>query len=170
MDSRSTDAEVAHLVAVFADCSLPRSHWDHRAHLVVALAHLQGVEFEAGLGRLRSGIRRYNAAWGRADGYHETLTVFWARLVAAFLAAEGEGRPPGELALATVLCARYGDRQALPFCTTHVLQPGALTERRGPALLAAPANRAGEDPLRSLRQVPGIQRGQHPSGSQRLKI
>jgi len=113
MDSCYTDAEVAHLVAAFADCSLPRSHWDHRAHLVVALTHLQGVEFEVGLGRLRSGIRRYNAASGRADGYHETLTVFWARVVAAFLAAEGEGRPLGELA--TVLCARYGNRQALPF-------------------------------------------------------
>jgi hypothetical protein len=84
-------AEVEALVRGWETCALPRERWTHAAHLTVALWHLLHYDYEEAVGRVRSGIMRYNEAHGvvttRTGGYHETLTVFWMRHVAHFLAA-----------------------------------------------------------------------------------
>jgi hypothetical protein len=88
---RTTD-EIFSLVRRFEDCTLPRSEWTHAAHLTVALWHLLQFDWPEATERVRQGIRRYNAAHGirptPTGGYHETLTLFWLRVVRSYL--EGE--------------------------------------------------------------------------------
>ena len=84
-----TAGEVLELVRRFEDCTLPRAEWTHAAHLVVAPWHLLQYEPREAAERLRRGIKRYNAAHGivttPTGGYHETLTLFWLRVVRSFL-------------------------------------------------------------------------------------
>ncbi|HEX8556604.1 MAG TPA: hypothetical protein VF668_00650 [Pyrinomonadaceae bacterium] len=81
--------EIFALVRRFNDCTLPRAEWTHAAHLTVALWHLLEYDWPEAVGRVRRGIRRYNAALGAeaepARAYHETLTLFWMRVVRAHL-------------------------------------------------------------------------------------
>ena len=87
-----TTEEILSLVRRFEDCTLPREEWTHAAHLTVALWHLLQFDWPEAVARVRSGIKRYNAAHGivttPTGGYHETLTLFWLRTVRAFLEAE----------------------------------------------------------------------------------
>lgn len=96
-------AEVEGLVGDWESCALPWERWTHAAHLTVALWHLLHYEFEEALARVRTGIKRFNAAHGVGTtptrGYHETLTVFWMRYVANFLSESyNEGRALASLA------------------------------------------------------------------------
>jgi hypothetical protein len=77
--------EIKHLVREFEASTLPHSAWTHQAHLTVALWYLtQCPEVEA-ISRMRDGIQRLNHAHGipttKERGYHETLTLFWLKLV-----------------------------------------------------------------------------------------
>jgi hypothetical protein len=87
-----TTEEILALVRRFEDCTLPREEWTHAAHLTVALWHLLQFDWPEASARVRRGIKRYNAAHGilttPTGGYHETLTLFWLRVVRAFLEAE----------------------------------------------------------------------------------
>jgi flavin reductase (DIM6/NTAB) family NADH-FMN oxidoreductase RutF len=65
--------------------SLPRSQWSHAGH--VALGACYAVRYgEGAMAKTRDGIRRFNVATGTANtamsGYHETLTRFWATVIA----------------------------------------------------------------------------------------
>jgi hypothetical protein len=84
-----TAGEVLALVRRFEDCTLPRAEWTHAAHLTVALRHLLQYDPREATERMRRGIKRYNAAHGvvatPTGGYHETLTLFWLRVVRSFL-------------------------------------------------------------------------------------
>ena len=98
-----TTEEILALVRRFEDCTLPREEWTHAAHLTVALWHLLQFDWPEAVARVRRGIKRYNAAHGivttPTGGYHETLTLFWLRVVRAFLEAErNEARPLVRLA------------------------------------------------------------------------
>ena len=85
-------SEVESLVRRFESCALPFAEWTHAAHLTVALWHLLQYDWPEAVARVRSGIKRYNAAHGIVEtptgGYHETLTIFWMRTVRAYLEAE----------------------------------------------------------------------------------
>ena len=87
-----TTGEILALVRRFEDRTLPREEWTHAAHLTVALWHLLEFDWPEATARVRRGIRRYNAAHGipttPTGGYHETLTLFWLRVVRSFLEAE----------------------------------------------------------------------------------
>lgn len=98
-------------VAAWESGTLPKHEWSHAAHVAVgacyALRH--GA---AALDRTREGIRRYNAAVGTANtdssGYHETLTRFWAEVLAAEVAGQSD-----EWRAATQAVARYGEDRDL---------------------------------------------------------
>lgn len=66
--------------------TLPKHEWSHAAHVAVGACYAvrHGA---AALDRTREGILRYNSAVGTANtdasGYHETLTRFWAEVLAA---------------------------------------------------------------------------------------
>lgn len=68
---------------------LPKAEWTHAAHVAVGACY--AVRYGDGaLARTRDGIRRYNAAVGTPNtdtsGYHETLTRFWAAVIADLVA------------------------------------------------------------------------------------
>jgi hypothetical protein len=86
-----SDAEALALCRAFAAATLPKRAWTHRAHLTIALWHLSQAPAEDALGAIRAGIKRLNRALGTTDtetsGYHETITVLYVRLVAAWRSA-----------------------------------------------------------------------------------
>jgi len=111
-----TTEEMFGLLRRFEDCTLPREEWTHAAHLTVALWHLLQFDWPEAVTRVRRGIKRYNAAHGilttPTGGYHETLTVFWLRVVRGFLEAErNEAR--ALVSLANELAATHD--KGLPF-------------------------------------------------------
>jgi hypothetical protein len=86
-----TEASIQDLVVGFRSRTLPKEQWTHEAHLVTAIwFHVHHSPDEA-IAYLRSGIITYNDSLGGkntpTDGYHETMTLFWCRTVAAFVEA-----------------------------------------------------------------------------------
>ena len=81
--------DVERLVREFEACRLARVEWTHRAHLTVALWYLVRYTKRDATRMIRSGIKRYNRACGikttRTSGYHETITLFYIRVISRFL-------------------------------------------------------------------------------------
>ena len=81
----------------FEDCTLPFAEWTHRAHVRVAYIYLCQEPFDAALERMRTGVRRYNAAnnvpEGPTSGYNETTTVAFFHLIAAVRSAYANTHP-----------------------------------------------------------------------------
>jgi hypothetical protein len=81
--------EIESLVEAFQTHTLPRSHWTHQAHLIVALWYLIRYPLPEATEYIRQGIWEYNAAIGiqmtPTEGYHETLTRFWIHIVHRFV-------------------------------------------------------------------------------------
>lgn len=80
---------LAELVYQFEHRTLPLKQWTHQAHLSVGLwmVHTYGcAEAES---RMRTGIRAYNESTGGVNGpdqgYHETITLAWLRLLDLYL-------------------------------------------------------------------------------------
>ena len=83
----TSDDELAAIAAGVMDLSLPKPCWTHRAHFAAAL-WLLARRPDLDLPRVMPGlIRAYNEATGVAntdtDGYHETITQAWMRLLAS---------------------------------------------------------------------------------------
>lgn len=103
--------EIDSLIHAFQECSLPRNQWNHEAHLTVALWYLFYDSETEAINAIRNGIKRYNSAHGiestKDGGYHETLTLFWVRIVRRYLARESRNR--SIVHLANGLIAQYDD-------------------------------------------------------------
>ena len=80
-----TEEEIRVLVESFEACSFHPSEFRHYQHLTVALWYLQTLPFEEATGKVTRGIRRLAETYGKT-GYHETITLFWLRVVACFIA------------------------------------------------------------------------------------
>lgn len=105
-----TLGEIEGLIQAFENCTLPRSEWTHQAHLMVALWYLTHYSEPEAISDIRVSeaaslklrIQRYNLAQGikttKDSGYHETLTLFWVRIVCLYLATEGANRSLVDLA------------------------------------------------------------------------
>jgi hypothetical protein len=104
----------AALVAAFLAKTLPKPAWTHVAHLRVGLWHVRRLGEAAALRALRERIRAYNEAVGTANtdssGYHETLTVFYVRLIADFLERSGAEADRADEELEASLIAQCGAR------------------------------------------------------------
>lgn len=87
--------EIVSLIKAFENCTLPRSEWTHQAHLIVALWYLTHYSQPVATNCIRDRIQQYNYATAiktTADsGYHETLTLFWIRIVYQYLTCD-EGK------------------------------------------------------------------------------
>lgn len=81
--------EIKKVVEAFESCTLPRAQWTHAAHLTVAFWYLVCYPLPEAAEKIRGGIQRYNESQGikqtKDGGYHETLTLFWIRLVRHYL-------------------------------------------------------------------------------------
>ncbi|MBX3082130.1 MAG: hypothetical protein KF716_10900 [Anaerolineae bacterium] len=72
-----TDQE---FIQAFESCTL--TEFTHRDHIRMAWLYLRGDGTEAGLVKIRDGIRAFAHHLGADRKYHETITVFWAQVVA----------------------------------------------------------------------------------------
>ena len=95
-----TEEDIASLIEGFKSRTLPASRWTHEAHLITGLwfncnySELEAICF------LRNGIISYNISSGGENtpekGYHETLTLFWCRILKNFV-KKNEGLTLAEL-------------------------------------------------------------------------
>jgi hypothetical protein len=90
--------------------TLPKKSWTHGAHVGVAAYFAYEYPAEALVRVMRLGIRHYNLASGGANtednGYHETLTRFWASEVGNLVCS---GRFGSRLEAARAALARFGE-------------------------------------------------------------
>jgi hypothetical protein len=118
------------------------AEFPHRAHLRMAWLYLRGEDFEDGSGKIRAAIQGLAAAKGAQDKYHETITLFWARLV--------------DYAIA--LTPEIGDFDSFIAAHEHLLNPRLLTLHYSAALLAA-SRAAWAAP--DLIPLPGMEKATH---------
>lgn len=77
----SNNAEVETLVQAFETATIPPSQFTHIAHMAVALSYLDRLPLSAALTRMREKLFQFTAHNHLVDLYHETLTIFWMRLL-----------------------------------------------------------------------------------------
>lgn len=65
----------------FEDGTLPPGELPHRGHIRMAWLYLRAYGWDEGLICIRSGIQQFAARLGATNKYHETITIFWARVV-----------------------------------------------------------------------------------------
>jgi hypothetical protein len=105
-------SELEDFIRAFEDRTFPIARWNHAAHLRMACWYLSHLPHEQAVSTIRNGIQEYNVAQGGENtptsGYHETLTIFWSRVILQFL----EKSPKMELPVTIdVLVAEYGDKR-----------------------------------------------------------
>jgi hypothetical protein len=83
-----TEQQFNDLVTRFNSLELPKEAWTHHAHILVAFWHVWRYDESDSLMKVRRAIRAHNDAVGTINsensGYHETLTVFWLKVVRYF--------------------------------------------------------------------------------------
>jgi hypothetical protein len=77
----------AALVAAFESTELSGDQFSHVEHVRVAWWYLRTLPLAEALGRCSAGIRRFAAANGAADKYHETITVAFMLVISERVAA-----------------------------------------------------------------------------------
>ncbi|MBI1278397.1 MAG: hypothetical protein GC179_09740 [Anaerolineaceae bacterium] len=65
----------------FEDGTLTPAEFSHRGHIRMAWLYLRAYGWDDGLTRIREGIQKFAGRLGASNKYHETITVFWARVV-----------------------------------------------------------------------------------------
>jgi hypothetical protein len=92
-DFLESERAFANFIDQFERGTLPKPVWTHGAHLAVGTWYLVNFAEEIAIGRVRTGIQHYNECVGTANtpdsGYHETLTLFWLRIIRRFLLETG---------------------------------------------------------------------------------
>jgi len=87
----------AELIQQFEACTWPFDRWTHRAHVRVAYLYLRLHPFDEALGKMRAGVKAYNAAnnvpEAPVSGYNETTTHAFVHLVAAVMRAYDATHP-----------------------------------------------------------------------------
>ena len=80
------DSGIDAFLAAFEDGSLPKARWTHAAHLLTGACYVHALGGVDALERMRDQVRAYNLAVGgqntASSGYHESITVFWIKLLA----------------------------------------------------------------------------------------
>ena len=81
----ATDDDVRTLLTAFHETLLPRSAWNHRAHMSVALSFGRALPADQALNAMRVGILKFNESVGIVStpdvGYHETITSFYIDVI-----------------------------------------------------------------------------------------
>lgn len=88
--------QATELVKQFETCSLPKEKWTHEAHFVMALWYCSHQPLPLAMQSIRNGIKKYNVSVGGENtdhsGYHETITVFYTRVIINYLLTNDKTR------------------------------------------------------------------------------
>src|SRR5581483_10827870 len=82
---RRTADQIEQLVEALENCKLAPAEFDHHAHMTVALWYLSHLPPDAAAARMRVSIQRFATHHGKHQLYHETITLFWMRLLGHYL-------------------------------------------------------------------------------------
>jgi hypothetical protein len=104
------DAEISELVRAFETCEIHPAEFKHYQHMAVALWYLKHLPYDEASEKMRGGIQRLAAAYGKT-GYHETITVFWLKMVSSFLLREDSQAMVFELA--NKIASEYGNKNVI---------------------------------------------------------
>jgi hypothetical protein len=83
-----TDAE---FIDQLESCRLPEFEFGHSAHVRAGYVYLRRHKFPQALERMCTAIAAYSAALGKADRYHETITVSYMALINERMCTRGDG-------------------------------------------------------------------------------
>ena len=75
-------------LTAFEAVAFTRPEWTHEAHVRMAWLYLMRLPYAEALDRVRRGIQKLNGKIGSPDGYHETITVAFVRVIASRLLPE----------------------------------------------------------------------------------
>jgi hypothetical protein len=78
------------LLAALEDASLPDADFRHRDHLRAAYLYLRRDGFAEAVGTMSAALRRFAASRGKAERYHETVTIAFLALINERLASSGD--------------------------------------------------------------------------------
>jgi hypothetical protein len=81
-----TDRE---FLCAFEEGTLPADAFHHRDHVRLAYLYLRRSPLPEAIARFRDGLRRFAAAQGKPERYHETITLAYLFLIHERLAATG---------------------------------------------------------------------------------
>ena len=130
--------QIGELVQAFEAGSLAPSQFNHQAHLTVALWYLAHQPFAEAAATMRHSIQRFAAAHQHGQLYHETITMFWMRLLRHLLDTKelGESLPD----LVCRACRTFGDMQPFfrHYSREHAFSPQARQGWVEPDLLPLP--------------------------------
>jgi hypothetical protein len=80
-------------IDTFESLAIPLAEWNHRAHVTVAYLYLRDLPFDQATARMRRGLGailgHFKIEETPTQGYHETLTLAWMRVIAAMMNAYG---------------------------------------------------------------------------------
>jgi hypothetical protein len=74
------DEEVRNLVRAFEEATISPSHFQHCAHIAVALTYLSEAALDDATVRMRQTLQNFTQHHG-VNVYHETVTRFWMKLL-----------------------------------------------------------------------------------------
>jgi len=110
----ASDSVLSEFVSQWEAHTLPKAQWTHGAHVAVCAFYTASFGSVEALRRMRAGIPVYNVAVGGQNtedsGYHETLTVLWAKIVGDFIAARQFATP---FAAVEATVHRFGQQRKL---------------------------------------------------------
>lgn len=116
----SSDDEMRRLVESFEACSFHPSEFRHYQHLTVALWYVRHLTPDEAMAKMTGGIKRLAEAYGKS-GYHETITLFWLRIVSDFAAKAEAGAPLTAIANQLIDCCDNKDL-ILDYYSTELLE------------------------------------------------
>lgn len=98
----NNNREANELVKGFLDLSLEAKQFNHQGHLTVAVWYMMWYPLDKATDLIRENIRQFNVAKGGKNtdsaGYHETITVFYMKVIQQFLATHNNNNDLTSLA------------------------------------------------------------------------
>lgn len=83
-----TDEE---FIAELESCRLPEHRFDHAAHVRGGFLYLRWQKFPQAAARMCTTIETFASSLGKADRYHETITIGFMALIQEHLCRRGDG-------------------------------------------------------------------------------
>jgi hypothetical protein len=104
-----SEGELERFVEAWKSGRLPKAEWTHAAHVAMAAYFAFDHAADATFAIMKAGILHHNTSVGTPNtadnGYHETLTRFWAGEIGAFIRS---GRFPSRWEAVRAAVAEFG--------------------------------------------------------------